>query len=155
LRLQQKKLNLLVASAFFVIIACFSFVSRVELFEAHWAYLALTGMAFCAVLLAYGSQTPRFLIGPSVFLGNASYALYLTHPFSLRLADIISGQLGYGPIVARVVYLPLALFIAHYTYVLFERPAQNYLRSTRERRGFPVTENLRQSGVLAGSQEKR
>jgi peptidoglycan/LPS O-acetylase OafA/YrhL len=154
LRLQQKKLNLLIAFAFLAVIACFSFVSRVELFETHWAYLALTGMAFCAVLFAYASQTPGFLIGPSTFIGNASYALYLTHPFSVRLADIISDQLGYGPIVARVLFLPLALFIAHYTYVLFERPAQNYLRAERERRGFPVKENLRQSGALAGGREK-
>jgi peptidoglycan/LPS O-acetylase OafA/YrhL len=148
LPLQQKKLNLLVAFASVFAITCFSFVFKVELFETHWAYLALTGMAFCAVLFAYGSQTPGFLIGPSAFIGNSSYALYLTHPFSLLLADIISDQLGYGPIVARVLYLPLALFIAHYTYVLFERPAQNYLRSTGERRGFPATGNLGQSGVF-------
>lgn len=147
-RLQPRKLNLLVALAFLGVIACFSLVFKVELFETHWAYLVLTGIAFCAVLFAYASRAPEIVLGPSAFLGNASYALYLTHPFSLTLSDIVSSHLGYGPAVTGAMYFPVALIVAHYTYMLFERPMQNYLRSARTRTGISISKNHERSSLL-------
>lgn len=154
-RLQPKKMNLLAALVFLTVIACFSLAFKVELFETHWAYLVLTAVTFCAVLFAYASRTPEMLVGTSAFLGNASYALYLTHPFSLVLSHSVSNHFGYGPVVTGVIYFPAILIVAHYTYVLFERPAQNYLRSVWTRKGVAVQKDYERAGLLVdpGRQE--
>lgn len=155
LRAEPKYLNLAVALVLLAAIAGFSLVFKVEIFATHWAYLTLTGVAFCAVYFAFMSRTPEFLIGPSLFLGNASYALYLSHPFSLRLVEDATDLLGYGSLVSAVLFFPLALIVAHFIYRLFERPAQNYLRSSTARHGFSIPADPASSRALstAGSQE--
>jgi peptidoglycan/LPS O-acetylase OafA/YrhL len=155
LRAEPKYRNLAAALVLLAAIAGFSLVFKVEIFETHWAYLTLTGVTFCAVYFAFMSRTPEFLVGASLFLGNASYALYLSHPFSLRLAADAANLLGYGPLVTAVLFFPLALMAAHAIYRLFERPAQNYLRSTTARHGFSIPAGPADSRVLsaAGSQE--
>jgi peptidoglycan/LPS O-acetylase OafA/YrhL len=155
LRAEPKYRNLAAALVLLAAIAGFSLVFKVEIFETHWAYLTLTGVTFCAVYFAFMSRTPEFLVGASLFLGNASYALYLSHPFSLRLAADAANLLGYGPLVTAVLFFPLALMAAHAIYRLFERPTQNYLRSTTARHGFSIPAGPADSRVLsaAGSQE--
>ena len=151
LRSEQKYLNLVAALVFLTLIAGFSLVFKVEIFVTHWAYLTLTGLAFCAVYFAFMSRTPEFLVGPSLFLGNASYALYLSHPFSLRLTADVAGLLGCGPVITAVLYFALALIVAHYTYRLFERPAQNFLRSTTARHGFSIPADPASSRALSAA----
>lgn len=109
-------------------IAGFSLAIPLDLFVTPGAYLFLTLLSAVTVLASYCSTVPRPLIGISSFLGNISYALYLTHPLSLRLSEALSDTITGGPAMAGFIFFPLALLVAHTTFVFFERPAQQYLR---------------------------
>ncbi len=114
-------------------IVMFSALNRTELFTNPAAYVFLTACASLAVLCAYRSALPRSLVGLSAFVGNISYALYLTHPFSLRFSLAVATRLGGGATAAGMLFFPLALAIAHLTFALYERPVRGYLRSLRSR----------------------
>jgi peptidoglycan/LPS O-acetylase OafA/YrhL len=114
-------------------IIVFSLLDRTHLFTNPAAYLLLTALASIAVLSAYCSTLPRSLAGFSAFLGNISYALYLTHPFSLRLAQAATAQLGGSIAAAGFVFFPVSLVIAYLTFALFERPVRDYLRGLQSR----------------------
>jgi peptidoglycan/LPS O-acetylase OafA/YrhL len=129
-RVPKRGVFLLLSVLSLAVIAGFSLIVKVEIFETHWAYLALTATAFITVLFAYSGDVPEFLVGPSAFLGNSSYSLYLTHPFSLRASEAIADTFGLGPAFTGVLFFPLAIIVAHYTFVSFERPVQRFLRSS-------------------------
>ena len=104
-----------------------------DLFRSPAAYLILTALCGGAILFAYRSEVPAWLAGLSVFLGDISYALYLTHPLTnmalskaLRAADL-SG------ISTLPVYLFAAASVAYLSYRFFERPARDYFRAGRTR----------------------
>jgi peptidoglycan/LPS O-acetylase OafA/YrhL len=109
-------------------IMSFSLFVNVNIFISNTSYLGLTAIAFCAVFFAYRSELPGFLIAPATFLGNISYALYLTHPFSLIIARTIASSLQLGPAFRDIMYLMIAVTLAWCSFVLFERPARNFLR---------------------------
>jgi peptidoglycan/LPS O-acetylase OafA/YrhL len=133
-RLERREVFLLPSLLSLGAIASFSLVAKVEIFLTHWAYLVLTATSFVAVFFAFSSHVPRFLVRPSTFLGNVSYALYLTHPFTLRGSEALSDALGYGPAFVGILFFPLAIIVAHFTFVLFERPIQQVLRSSMPHR---------------------
>jgi len=128
-RLQRRLDFLLLSILSLAVIAGFSLIVRVEIFKTHWAYLVLTAISVAAVFFAYNGRVPEVLVGPSAFLGHASYSLYLTHPFTLRLSEALSDAFGYGPVFTGFLFFPSALIVAYGTFVLFERPAQRFLRS--------------------------
>ena len=129
----RRALYLLPMLAALVTIAGFSTLYSGSVFTNPGAYLLLTALAALAVLAAYCSKLPRALIGPAAFLGNISYALYLTHPFALRLARAAAERFGGGALAEATVFFPLALVIAYLTFALYERPARGYLRGVRSR----------------------
>lgn len=76
---------------------------------------------------------------PLIALGNASYALYLSHPYVVLGIDAATRRLGMESgavaIVADVMALVLACLVALLIYHGFERPAQRWLlRHGPERR---------------------
>lgn len=88
-----------------------------------------------AMLVVAGTMALRIrragLWVPLIALGNASYALYLSHPYVVLGADAVTRRLGLDRGVAMIVTDVLALLAAclvalaiHYW---FERPAQRWL----------------------------
>jgi peptidoglycan/LPS O-acetylase OafA/YrhL len=110
-------------------IATFSLACDVDIFEAHWAYLVLSTLAGGAVLFAWQADLPRRLIAIAAFLGNASYALYLVHPFFIPMSKALSNAFALGTGARAALFFALSLGVAHVSFVCFERPAQRYLRA--------------------------
>jgi peptidoglycan/LPS O-acetylase OafA/YrhL len=81
-----------------------------------------------SVLFAYRSNLHAALVGPASFLGNISYALYLTHPFSFSLADRIAAAIHLGARVQAIICFAVAISIAYCSFEFFERPARGFLR---------------------------
>lgn len=88
-----------------------------------------------AVLVVAGalalSIERRGLWVPLVALGNASYALYLSHPYVVLAADALARRLGLdhgvAGLVTDVLALALACLVALVIHRAFERPAQRWL----------------------------
>lgn len=116
-------------------IATFSLACDADIYEAHWAYLALSALAGAAVLFAWQADVPRRLIAIGAFLGNASYALYLVHPFLIPVSRALAEAFVLGTGARAGLYFAFSLGVAHASFVWFERPAQRYLRglTTRQR----------------------
>jgi peptidoglycan/LPS O-acetylase OafA/YrhL len=114
-------------------IVTFSLTCNVDIFETHWAYLSLSALAGSAVLFAWQADVPRHLIAIAGFLGNASYALYLVHPFFIPVTKALSDALALGTGARAGLYFALSLSVAHASFVCFERPAQRYLRGLTTR----------------------
>jgi UDP-N-acetylglucosamine 4,6-dehydratase/5-epimerase len=110
-------------------IVTFSLTCNVDIFETHWAYLSLSALAGSAVLFAWQADVPRHLIAIAGFLGNASYALYLVHPFFIPVTKALSDALALGTGARAGLYFALSLSVAHASFVCFERPAQRYART--------------------------
>lgn len=87
--------------------------------------------------LANGLRVPRML----VFLGDASYSIYLTHVMFINLAALAVRRLGLsallGPQIATVVNIAFAVLAATAFYAVIERPLLRWLsrRSTRVQPG--------------------
>lgn len=90
----------------------------------------------CAILLAGAMLGPQVdvaryrLLMPALWVGDASYSLYLVHEFGLRPLRLawtagIGSSVSLWLFVAAGVALSLALAFA--TYWLFERPVTNWL----------------------------
>ncbi|MBV9968489.1 MAG: acyltransferase [Xanthobacteraceae bacterium] len=109
-------------------IATFSLACAVDVFEFPWAYLSLSALAGASVLFAWQADVPRPLIAAAAFLGNASYALYLVHPFFIPLSKALADAFALGMAARASLYFALSIGVAHCSFFCFERPAQRYLR---------------------------
>lgn len=70
-------------------------------------------------------KIPRFLI----FLGTASYALYLFHPLISPIAPTILKKISIGNFPLSVVLsVSIAIFSAAIVHIWFEKPVTSYLR---------------------------
>jgi peptidoglycan/LPS O-acetylase OafA/YrhL len=96
--------------------------------------------AMLFVAAVFGPQpkdTPlvRFL----TYAGDSSYALYLSHPFSIGVVMILAGRIG-GlsalPVFVLLVVVSVLASLAIYT--LVERPFLAWARSRRSRGALPV-----------------
>ena len=99
-----------------------------------------TALLVAAGALGTRSGSPRVLVG-LVALGDASYALYLVHPFvvltlmRLYTATGLAGALGYWPFVAASLALAIAAAFAVHRFI--ELPAARAL-ALRRLEGKPV-----------------
>lgn len=125
--------NIAIAGLLGLIIALFTLFVKVPLFTTHWAFLLLSALAFLTIFFAYHATVPRWLVGTSQFLGNASYSLYLTHGITFWFLSRAERAGIYGPLTKSLLYFPAALLVAHCCFRFFERPLQNALRSRLER----------------------
>jgi len=63
-----------------------------------------------------------------VFGGNASFALYLSHPFSINLVALVAPRIGiHSPWLYIVVAGGFAMIVAAFVYLLLERPMTGWL----------------------------
>ncbi|MGY2048377.1 acyltransferase family protein [Methylobacterium sp. JK268] len=90
-------------------------------------------MLVAASGLAERASAPR----PVVALGDASYALYLVHPFALRAVREAATRLGLVPVLGGIgigtLMLAGSIAAALLTYRLIERPLTRRLRATLDR----------------------
>ncbi len=95
----------------------------------------------CAILLAGAMLGPQVdvaryrLLMPALWVGDASYSLYLVHEFGLRPLRLawtagVGGSVSLWLFVAAGIVLSLGL--AFTTYWLFERPVTNWLNRPRK-----------------------
>ncbi len=84
------------------------------------------------VRLAGGGRTKRALL----LLGNASYSLYLTHPFVTQAAQKAAKRLGVSPLVvvpSMLVTIALVCAVGIVTHLLLERPLTKLAKGLAER----------------------
>jgi exopolysaccharide production protein ExoZ len=108
--------------------------------QPGWSRLAACGipaavLLFAAVTGKASARLPRIEIG-LVMLGDASYALYLVHPFVMRAMALLWQHLHrpggiYAYILACLVLAQLTAIVIHYW---FEIPVTRQLRAVLEER---------------------
>lgn len=91
--------------------------------------------AVCLVLAAVTGRQAAFL--PKLerwlaLLGDASYALYLTHPFVIRATTLLWRHLHLGSMAYMLTCLALAQAVAVAVHRILERPATRWVRSRLE-----------------------
>lgn len=106
--------------------------------QTGWASTGVFGgagmMLVAAAALGKGITAPSMLVRYWVAIGDASYALYLTHPFVLRAVRILFQKLGLvAPWSFILVSLVLVLAVAVLVYRLFEKPVTTALRRQERR----------------------
>lgn len=125
---EQRGINLLFALLFLAAMFTYSLAIPESLLKSPVSYLTLTLVTSAAVLFAYRSSLPVWLTGIASFLGNISYALYLTHwavePIVRRIARIAG-----LPLWAQfVVFIVAAVLVSAIVYRFFEKPARDFFR---------------------------
>ncbi len=108
----------------------------------HWAvrflWMGLPALAICAGAVLPEQPPHATGIGkPLVFLGDASYALYLSHPFALNLVAVFWKRSGLGdPYLYVALSCVFSLLVGCATHVLIEKPMTRYLnRRLTQRQG--------------------
>ena len=91
------------------------------------------------VALARPQDAASRLPSPLVFLGDASYSLYLVHLLALTATRLVAIRLGLAPtsvaeaVAFGAVSLAAAIAAGSASYLLFERPVTRWLRRRWER----------------------
>lgn len=111
-----------------VLIAIYSVLTDSNPLHSNAHYVVLIALSTAALFFFYRMAVPRILAGLANFLGNASYALYLTHPLVFAVTQRLSGRLGLGSLGSAVLFLLSALVFAHLTHIFFERPVRAAMR---------------------------
>jgi peptidoglycan/LPS O-acetylase OafA/YrhL len=65
------------------------------------------------------------------FLGDASYSLYLTHPFAIKAASILCTKLDLPLPFVFVLGVPAALVVGSAVHLMVERPLLRLLGSRK------------------------
>ena len=96
-------------------------------FRAIW--MGLPASLICGgLVLIQRVATPRHLTNIGVFGGNISFALYLSHPFSMNATALIFDKLGWNdPIIFMYVAAATSLMTAAIIYLFFEKPVTEVL----------------------------
>jgi peptidoglycan/LPS O-acetylase OafA/YrhL len=69
--------------------------------------------------------------------GDASYALYLSHPFTAKIVVIVAGKIGIWPIAAFCLALAAAIAVSIGVHFLIEKPIDAQLRRWFDKRRKP------------------
>src|SRR5262249_11546748 len=119
----------------FVLIGCLLLLPCLELwFGVAYRYLFLGVPAAALVLCAVFLERSGCLLRNSVLLliGNASYVLYLTHPYVLQLGEKALRfnlvQSLAGRVAAGIMLVVLALVVACAVHLNFEKPVMRILK---------------------------
>ena len=92
-----------------------------------------------SVALARPQDAASRLPSPLVFLGDASYSLYLVHLLALTATRLVAIRLGLAPtsvadgVALGAVGIAAAIAAGSASYLLFERPVTRWLRRRWER----------------------
>ncbi|MGI6245112.1 MAG: acyltransferase family protein [Pseudochelatococcus sp.] len=85
-------------------------------------------MLVAAAVLGSEARGPSPLLRPFVVLGDASYALYLFHPFALRAVRLLLADANIDPRTYVVIALSVAVILALAVHLVIERPVTRWLR---------------------------
>ncbi len=101
--------------------------------ETPWRSFALRGSAAALLVMAAasgsGRSAPSALVRGLAHIGDASYALYLVHPFAIRGLREVFARLAPGwPGLFVLAALASAILAAILVYRWFERPTTRWLR---------------------------
>lgn len=127
---RERMLLLFVGLGLAGVIAAYSSLTESSPLHSNLHYLVLTVLSTIALYSFYCMAVPQRLDRIASFLGNISYALYLTHPLVFTVIQRLSITLGLGPLWAAALYFVAAFAIAHLTFVLFEQPMRLVLRGS-------------------------
>lgn len=119
----------------------------------RFAWAGVPSAMICAgVALMRVAPQPGPVMRAGVFLGDASYALYLSHPFVLSAIAMVLGRLhlagigaAWGYIVGAFVACVAASAVIH---AAFERPFHDWLSARLTRRAAPVSAPLVVAGAM-------
>jgi peptidoglycan/LPS O-acetylase OafA/YrhL len=128
----RKRLALWPMLACYLGVAVFSAIWPVDLYRSSAPYLLLTALAGGAIFFAFRSEVPAWLAAPAAFLGDISYALYLTHPFTNMVVAKGAKLAGVPVDWTLPVYLVAAVSVAFLSFRLFEKPTRDFLRTGRK-----------------------
>lgn len=99
--------------------------------ESRALSLGLPAVLFCAgFILAFPQTWERPITRLSRFLGDSSYSLYLSHPFTLGICKIVWGKVDPDqsqPAAFLVVAVAACVLVARFSYVALERPFTDWL----------------------------
>lgn len=108
-------------------LAGFSVVTPIDVYRNPAVYMFLTALTGGAVLTAYSAIVPGWVALVGGFLGDISYALYLTHWFSYRLSDAVASKLRMEPL-QPLIFAAIAITVAYLLFRYFERPSRDMFR---------------------------
>lgn len=111
----------------------------------RWAWMGLPALLLCTGLaLQNEASTPGPLKRLLVFGGDASYSLYLSHPFTINGVAAITHKLGLvSPNTYILISFICAMLVSGACYIWVEKPIYAVLSKL----GSPATKNLPASAV--------
>jgi peptidoglycan/LPS O-acetylase OafA/YrhL len=114
-------------------------IALLHLDPPGWPRALAWGIPALLLMAAASLGAPRHsrsrLTALLVLLGDASYALYLVHPFVMRLATLLWRRIGLAgsPLLFVLASLVIAQLVAVALHVWFERPTTTSVRAMLER----------------------
>jgi peptidoglycan/LPS O-acetylase OafA/YrhL len=116
--------------AWVVLFAAMALADRVpESFRLSLYFLPCIVLFFYSHLDVANASSRFFASRPLVLLGNASFAFYLVHqPLIGILTRVLAGR-GLGNGMFCAIALAVATTLSIVTYLVYERPAERYLKS--------------------------
>jgi peptidoglycan/LPS O-acetylase OafA/YrhL len=124
---------LLAAGAVLVLVAVASRFGVWATSYRAFAYGGPAAMLVAAVAFGRGEPGRRRLARIGAAVGDASYALYLIHPFAIRAGREVVWRSGLSAVIGPWPFVALALaasvLAAVAVYRLFERPATDWVRA--------------------------
>ena len=118
--------------------------------EAHWllrwVWMGLPALVLCAgMALQSEKDPPGRLKKLLVFGGDASYSLYLSHPFTINAIAAVMRRLGIvSPHLYVLISFVAAMLVAAACYIWLEKPVYSLLSKVGKRR--PRAESAATSG---------
>jgi peptidoglycan/LPS O-acetylase OafA/YrhL len=140
--------DLLLSLACLAALFSFSLISSRNVFRPGAIYLLLTGISVASVYFALNAKMPDALSGASRFLGDISYALYLTHWIAYEF--IRNTDVG---IFAFPIFAAIALTIAVLAWKFVEGPSRRWLTSARKSYNHSVASGSSSETTLAGCEK--
>jgi peptidoglycan/LPS O-acetylase OafA/YrhL len=101
-----------------------------------WLYfrlpLIILPFGFLILSLTNSKHTEKLESPVAIFLGEASYAIYILHfPLYLLFLNYVAPHINNSETVKFYIYLVLLIAISSATYSLIEKPARTHIRSAR------------------------
>lgn len=127
--LPKSDINMFLSLASLICVLGFSLVFPADIYSHPLAYLMLTALSGLVVATAFQTTVPLAFRPIANYLGKISYALYLTHWFSYRLAELTVSKAGLDPMFQPVLFAVIAIAAAYATYKIFEVPTGRAIRS--------------------------
>lgn len=135
--LQARAANFWLSMLALLSVAGFSLIFPMDVYRHPAAYLLLTALTGAAVLTAYSADVPAWATKASAFLGDISYALYLTHWFAYKGSGWAASKVGVEG-AQPYLFVLFAVVMAYLLFRFLEIPARGWLRGERRPSTRPV-----------------